>query len=414
MRVAMFTDSYLPRINGVSVSIKSFAIELTKKGHEVFIICPCYEEKDHSYIEKMYLSDSADTVNNETNNKSEKYIELYRVSSHIFILSKEDRLSKITEWHSLKKYLDNIKPDVIHANTEYVNGRFAYYYAKHRHLPLVYTFHTYWENYFKNYAEIVPSEITRFFGRQVSMYFLKRADTIIAPTERFADVVRSYGIESHMTVLPTGISDQFDSFDHEKEIAVTKQIESIYPDYKNKKILLYVGRIAKEKNLDFLVEVFDQVKKHYEDAILVFVGDGPEFKALKHTASKSKYEKDILFTGYFERDNLPYIYKMSHIFVFPSMTETQGLVTIEAMTIGIPVVAIGEMGTYDVMQGDNGGFMVKNDVEEFSQRTLELLKDEELHHRKSVEAIEWSKKWSIGSTTDRLIEIYNDVIKNHK
>lgn len=396
MKIAMFSDCFLPRINGVCISVKSFAIELAKKGHEVTIICPSYKDSENNDTE-IVLEDG-------------KIIPIYRLSSWVFIFSKEDRLTKITEWHKLKKYLDEFKPDILHTNTEFVVGKFAYFYGKHRNIPLIYTFHTYWENYFKNYAEFVPTELTRFVGRSVSKYFLSRANTIIAPTHRFAEVVNSYNIKSNMTILPTGISDSFESYDSNHEIEIKNRIKSLYPDYENKKILLYVGRVAKEKNLDFLLEAFKKIRENNENVILLIVGDGPELNALKKTALKSKYSKEIIFTGYFLREELGYLYKMCDIFVFPSLTETQGLVTIEAMTMGLPVVAIGEMGTLDVMQGDNGGFMTKNDVDEFTQKVSLLLQNKELHIQKSKEALEWSKQWSISSTTDKLLEIYKNAI----
>ena len=102
------------------------------------------------------------------------------------------------------------------------------------------------------------------------------------------------------------------------------------------------------------------------------------------------------------------------MFVFPSVTETQGLVTIEAMLSGLPVVAIGEMGTLDVMQGDNGGFMVKNDVTEFSDSVIDLLSDSKLYKTKSAEALEWGKQWSMNTLTPKLVELYQKGIDSRK
>ena len=105
---------------------------------------------------------------------------------------------------------------------------------------------------------------------------------------------------------------------------------------------------------------------------------------------------------------------MADVFVFPSCTETQGLVTVEAMLAGLPVVAIGEMGTVDVMQGNNGGFMVNNDVNEFSEKVIQLLKDKKLYSQKQTEAKEWAKKWSISTLTPKLIEYYEKAIETHE
>ena len=154
-----------------------------------------------------------------------------------------------------------------------------------------------------------------------------------------------------------------------------------------------------------------KVRKTVNDAVLIVVGDGPELKSLKEKAAKLPYSWNICFTGYSDRDQLAYFYNLADVFVFPSLTETQGLVTIEAMSNGLPVVAIGEMGTLDVMQGNNGGFMVNNDIDEFSQKVIDLLQNPELRKQKSQEAKEWSKNWSIENTTQKLLSVYNSIIK---
>ena len=187
-----------------------------------------------------------------------------------------------------------------------------------------------------------------------------------------------------------------------------------FPLKKKKRILLYVGRVVKEKNLGFLFPVLEKVKKVYPDTMLVIVGGGPELEPLQKQAENLKLAKNVCFTGYQNRDDLAYFYNLADVFVFPSVTETQGLVTIEAMMTGLPVVAIGEMGTVDVMQGDNGGFMVKHDAEEFSAKVLELLSNKDLHEQKSKEALEWSKKWSLPDLTNQLVDFYKEALEIRK
>ena len=125
-------------------------------------------------------------------------------------------------------------------------------------------------------------------------------------------------------------------------------------------------------------------------------------------------EEDVFYLGYMGREDLSCLYHLVDVFTFPSKTETQGLVTAESMAAGLPVVAIGEMGTIDVMQGDNGGFMVEEDVEIFSQRVFQLLSDPALHKRKSQEGLQWSRRWSMGALTDRLEHAYKVCIADYK
>lgn len=408
MNIAMFTDAFFPRINGVSVSVLSFAKELSRDGSKICIVCPDYSDTSNMGIRQKFHS-YTETIPCEGND-----ITVFRVASDKIIWSNEDRLAKITSWHHLKHFLDDeFKPDLIHINSEYIAGRFGSHYAKHRKLPLVYTFHTYWEEYCKNYARLAPSAATRAFGREISLYFLRRATNIIAPTFRIEEVIRKYGISKSVHILPTGISSDVSCYDEEKAVDFNKKFYDSFPAAEGKRIMLYIGRVAAEKNLNFLLDVMEEVRKKKDDVCLVVVGDGEYLPVLKEAAAKLPYFNNIFFPGYCSRDQLAYYYKLADVFVFPSLTETQGLVTIEAMSAGLPVVAIGEMGTLDVMQGDNGGFMIKNDgntIHEFTDRVVELLTDKELHHKKSLEAIEWSRKWSIVEITKKLTEIFEEAV----
>ena len=151
-----------------------------------------------------------------------------------------------------------------------------------------------------------------------------------------------------------------------------------------------------------------------EEVILLLAGDGLYMNEFKSKAEKMGLSDKIFYVGYIERPQLAVLYKAAEIFVFPSKTETQGLVTAEAMFAGIPVVAIGEMGTVDVMQGDNGGYMVPEDVEIFSKRVYELLTNKKLYEEKSKEAKEWSMQWTISSLTKKLEASYAKCIEIFK
>ena len=141
------------------------------------------------------------------------------------------------------------------------------------------------------------------------------------------------------------------------------------------------------------------------DTALLIVGGGPGLETLREKTVLENVQDSIFFTDYVPREDSNY-YLLADIFVFPSLTETQGLGTIEAMMTGLPVVAIGEMGTLDVMQGNNGGFMVSNNVDEFSGSVLKLLNDKELYKLKAEEAKAWSQKWDITHLTHKLVTLY--------
>ncbi|MDO5774406.1 MAG: glycosyltransferase [Spirochaetales bacterium] len=399
MKIAMFTDAYFPRINGVTVSVHSFAEGLCNLGHEVCVVCLEYTEEQ----QKSSFFD-------EKSNDEKSPFKILRIPSAAIAFSKEDRMMRLDKWHLVKKFMDEFQPDVIHINSEWTVGYFGAIYCRHRHVPFVFTFHTLWEDYLANYIIFVPASGLKKIGMEVVRFYLKRADVIIAPTKRIAEVVERYGIKRQVNILPTGIPDNKLEYDEKKSEAVYATLFRKFPELKERKIILFVGRIVKEKNLPFLFDVLEKVQESQPDTALLFVGGGPFLSELQESVKSRGLEKSVFFTGYIDGNDLIYFYRLASVFTFPSKTETQGLVTVEAMLSGLPVVAIGEMGTVDVMQGDNGGFMVKDDVEEFSKKTLELLQNESLHKEKSEQALEWGNKWKISSLTPKLTECYQKAI----
>jgi glycosyltransferase involved in cell wall biosynthesis len=205
----------------------------------------------------------------------------------------------------------------------------------------------------------------------------------------------------------------FDHTDDEGEI-FRKKIEDPFPKLKGKRILLFAGRIVKEKNLDFLLNMLPEILKKHPDVLLLFAGSGPDLDYFKEEVKKSGLEDNCEFSGYVERRDLALIYRISEVFLFPSLTDTQGLVTVEAMFSGTPVVAIGALGTLMVMGGDNGGFMVKNDADEFTARVLDLLGDADLRSRKSAEARLHARSWSIEELTKKLTDIYKSTAETYR
>ena len=155
------------------------------------------------------------------------------------------------------------------------------------------------------------------------------------------------------------------------------------------------------------------VLSEHSDVALLIAGNGPSLQSLQDEAMQIGILGNCAFTGYLQRTDLALVYALSDIFVFPSLTETQGLVTIEAMCSGKPVVAIGAMGTLMVMDGDNGGFMVANDPGEFASRIIDLLDDPVLYARKCQEARLHASSWTIDAMTARLEQIYHHCIESH-
>ncbi|MDR3301145.1 MAG: glycosyltransferase [Spirochaetaceae bacterium] len=402
MKIAIFTDAYWPRVNGVSVSIDAFSHALLRLGHKVLIVCSEYPE---SMDLRRISTEQEDEVRVEP--------EILQVSSFEFAISKEDRIAHAHKIFWVAKQVGLFAPDIIHLNSEFMIASFGHYCAKHFKLPVVYTLHTLWEEYGLQYFPMFPIPFIRFIARTIFKYILRCSDVVIAPTTQVIDVIKRYKIKKEIFLLPTGIDPKYLTFSSLQKESFRKRMEKIYPALINKKILLFAGRITKEKNISFLLRILPSILKKRNDIVLLIVGNGPYHDELIKMSEELGIRDNCVFSGYLDRKDLGLAYTMSYMFVFPSLTESQGLVTIEAMYSSIPVVAIGSMGTIMVMNGNNGGFMVENDEAEFTARVLDLLEDDALYQSKALEAREHSKSWLIDSMALKLIDIYQWTIKNY-
>jgi glycosyltransferase involved in cell wall biosynthesis len=409
----MFTDSYWPRINGVSVSVESFASALIKLDHQVLIICPYYPESptQTSFAKGVHGS----TAQSDSSPHGIPESSIIRVPSLPLPISDEDRISKSHKLFWVSKQIDKFMPDIIHVHSEFVTADFGYYCARVHKIPAIYTYHTLWGDYMKNYIPWAPLFILKFILWVVESTSFRRPYRIIVPSEVILDYARKYRSRKPPYLLPTGIDDKIFYPRTETENAnFRKSMENMYPALKQKRILLYAGRVGKEKNLELILRAAVKIVKEQDDVIFLIVGSGPDIYGFKEECETLNLMNYFVFTGYLERSLLAGAYCISKIFIFPSITETQGLVTIEAMLSGIPVVAVGERGTLMVMRGDNGGFMVPNDENMFARRILDLLKDEDLYRKKASEALLYGKKWTMDVMVKRLENIYTEVIADYK
>ncbi len=391
MKIVYPTDNYWPRVSGMAVSIDSFRFELAKYGHAVHVFAPVYDGTEILDQERQY-----------------KYV--HRFKSNKLFFSKDDRLVKFSEKKHVSQVMDELQPDLCHVQTEFTMGRLVVKYAENHKLPLVMTCHTYFEQYINAYLPFIPSRQARKFARRFTQKFYNRADIVIAPTVFMKNVLESYGVNRPIEVVPTGIpADEFAGLTkkHEKENSLWFKD---YPQLKGKHLLLHAGRVGQEKNVSFLIRMLERVVCKVPDTVLMFAGDGPYREELQKIVNELGLHDHVVFLGFVDRSRMKELYYLADIFTFASKTETQGLVTAEAMICHTPVVAIGEMGTRQIMNGDNGGFMVDEDEEEFSARVIELLTDKTLYVSKSKEAYEYSKNWTIEVMAKKMMDIYNKVL----
>ncbi|MBC7539439.1 MAG: glycosyltransferase [Bacteriovorax sp.] len=392
MNIVYVSDQYWPSVSGVPVSMDSFKDNFTQRGHKISLIVPDYPE--------------AVVWDKEHNSKN-----IFRFRSRSIFFNKENRLVYKSEKKKIYERLDLIRPDIIHIHTEFALAKLVIKYAKKNNIPLVLTAHTNWEELINEYIKFIPHRVARFYCRSILRRIFNKVDVVIVPTTLMESRLNQYYIQSPIQVIPTGINvSHFSRNDEEMELTHNLILESLSERIKDHKTLLYVGRLGKEKNIKFLIDAFSQLVKSNSDIKLIIVGDGPAKSELENYTKQLSLDGRVIFTGYVQRNMLADFYSMAHIFIFASKVESQGLVILESMTCGTPVVAIGEMGTRALMASGDGGFMVDDDLDLFIEKVELLLNDTQIHKIKSAEALKESKNWGSDIMTSKVLTLYEDLL----
>ena len=377
MRLLMISDVYFPRVNGVSTSIQTVGRELVGKGHQVTLITPSYGE----------VTDDP--------------FEIIRIPSRYLPFDPEDRIMR---WGLLPAHRAALRAqrfDLVHIHTPFIAHYAGLALARWLALPVVESYHTFFEQYLDKYIPLVPGAWLRYAARRFSAAQCNDVDALAVPSQVMLDVLTRYGIRTPAEVVPTGIDlQQFSQGDG----ARFRQRWGIAP---SRPLLVHVGRLAFEKNCDFLLRMLVQIKAELPDILLVIAGDGPALKRLQRLRDRLGLQQQVLFTGYLARDgSLEDCYRAGAGFVFSSCTETQGLVLLESMALGTPVVALAEMGTREVLRDGEGCLIAEHEQTHFAQQCLRLLREPELRATLSARARAYARSWSAPVLTERLIEFY--------
>ena len=323
MRILKVSDVYFPRVNGVSTSIETFRRDLVALGHEVTLVAP------------RYATDGA---------AGSAGAEIVRVDSRSVPRDPEDRFMS---WRGLNDTLTGLagrRFDVVHIHTPFLAHYAALRFARRFGVPVLATYHTLFEEYLHHYVPVLPRALTRPAARRFSRSQCNQLDAIIAPSVAMRDALLAYGVERRIEILPTGLPE--DRFAH-GDGAAFRARHGIAAD---RPVLLFVGRAAHEKNIGFLLQMMVDLRRLRPDVLLLVAGEGPASGELRAQAARLQLGDSVKFMGYFDRGGeLQDCYRAADLFVFASLTETQGLVLLEAMAQGVPVVAIPRMGTIDIL-----------------------------------------------------------------
>jgi 1,2-diacylglycerol 3-alpha-glucosyltransferase len=281
--------------------------------------------------------------------------------------------------------------------------------------PVVHTYHTHWELYAAHYFNAVAARLLVQYLRPLMRRFLNRHDLVLTPSSQMMKVLRSYNVKRRIEVLPTGIDvaafqmvDRGSAGSRSAELRFRRQ----WNIGRATKLLFYAGRIVKEKNIPFLYQVLKKVIAKYPDTMLLLAGGGPDRRSLQAQALNEGIGRNVRYCGYLTHQELIPAYHAADLFVFASLTETQGIVLTEAMACGTPVVAVSALGVLDILESGKGGFLVEENVEAFADVVLRLLGDRQLLDEKSREALESARLWSIETMVQKLLRFYRELLEN--
>ena len=336
-------------------------------------------------------------------------IEIIRIPSKKLPFDPEDRLMSLARVKGLLPKLERKRFDVVHIQTPFVAHYGGVYLAKKLGLPSVVSYHTYFEAYFEKYLPWLPHFLLRGIARRFSASQCNQVDGVISPSNQMLGKLREYGTKTEARVIPTGLKLNQYKMKGESSFRQNHGIS------KDDQVLLYVGRVAHEKNIPFLMDVFVEVFEQNNNAKLVIAGEGPAQKALKNRAKVLDMDENIIFVGYLDRETeLIDCYHSADVFVFSSETETQGLVLLEAMACNLPVVSVASMGSKDVLIDKQGCLIANLEINEFSEKVIKLLTEPEYASRIAKAGIAYVGNWSTEDKAQELLDFYQSVMRRRQ
>lgn len=386
MNILLISDVYFPRVNGVSTSIRTFAQQMQQMGHHVHLIAPDYgiTTADEAWIT--------------------------RVPARSIYFDPEDKLMKMAEVLKLVPVLQQQAFDVLHIHTPFIAHYAGLKLAKALNIAKLETYHTFFEDYLHHYLPWIPQKAARGMARLISKSQCNQVDGLVSPSQPMLDVLRGYGVNTSSEVIATGL--QPHSFAEADGLAFRAK----YGIAAHRPMLLYVGRVAHEKNIGFLLEVVRILADDVPDILLLITGEGPAEASLKQHVHHLGIEKYVQFLGYLDRNTeLNACYQSADVFVFASKSETQGLVILEAMAQATPVVAIAELGTASVLVEGQGARIATENELDFVAKIRGLLIDQDERYALGLRGQAYAKqKWSSAVQAERLLAFYTKLVIQHQ
>ncbi len=384
MNIGIFSDTYTPQVNGVVSSIVTLEKELRKQGHNVYVF----------------------TITHPDAEKNTK--DVYRLASLPFIFLKDHRVG-ILYSNSMLRKIKRLKLDIVLSQTEFSLGIFAKLVAKRLGIPIVHTYHTMYEEYMHYISKGI--EFSPKIARKYSKSFCNGVDGVVAPTKKTERLLKNYGVKTPIRIIPTGID--FTPFDKKSyapdEITNLKQVFDIPFDAP---IILFVGRVAKEKSIDVVIKALPYLLVKMPQAKLVIVGDGPARLELEELANHLGVRQSVIFTGMQPWSNIGKFYQIGDVFVSASISETQGLTFAEAMAASLPIIAKDDESIAGLVRDHYNGRLF-NTIEELGTILYELLSQPALCKQLGENAVHSVKPLSAEVFGHNAYTFYQDILKDY-
>ena len=391
MRIGLFTDTFPPHINGVATSVYMLKTALERKGHEVFIVTVNDDALEYKFEEE------------------DKVIRIPGIPIGIY----DYRLTGIYPVKAIN-VIRKWNLDVIHSHTEFGVGTFARIVAKQFDIPLVHTYHTMYEDYIhyitKGYFDRSSKKIVEYL---TLFYCDKTVNELIVPTKKTYDLFKEkYEVNKNIHIVPTGIEiDRFYSENVNKD--KIKDLKKIYNISKDDLVVIFVGRLAKEKNIEFLIRNHVELVKYKKNIKLLIIGDGPDMNEYGQLIKELKMQDNIILGGKVPYADIPCYYQLADIFVTASTTETQGLTVIEAMAGGIAPVCIKDESFINVViDGLNGKIFTNN--EEYLKCMKDLIDNPKTLQQLSKQARLNAEGYSSKYYAERVLDVYKTAQEKKK
>jgi 1,2-diacylglycerol 3-alpha-glucosyltransferase len=379
LRVAIFSDSALPILNGVSVSIQALVSELRNQGHSVTVFTASHFQ---------YKDPDPNT---------------YRFFAVETPWTKNYPLAMPPFYGMLRQFRKQ-RFDLIHTHTPFTIGFIGLRWAESHGIPIVSTYHTLYDRY-AHYIPFFPRRYVRFKIAKHTNFYYNKVDHVITPSHASYRWLRRHSVKSPISVIPTGTPPRLLL----NRAEVRHQL-GMAPEHR---VMLYVGRIAKEKNLRTLFEMAAIAFRQEPALRLLLVGDGPYRGQCAQMARDLGIGDRVTFAGFVPRDQVDQYYAASDLFVFSSITETQGLVVQEAMSYGLPAVAVAGGGASAGIQNGVNGFIVKNDAQPFAAKVLQIVSDPLLYEALSHGASTSVRSYTAQQMAEAVLGVYNQVLQRH-